>query len=97
MRKRWRITSQESRWSKIEAAFEGAYPSEIEGIYGPGVKMYQFADTSLSEQVQTLAGTKMGFWENENEKYPINLDFKNKSVFYSEGVSTSGTETSSRE
>tara|TARA_R110002012_G_scaffold5799_4_gene26905 strand:+ start:2458 stop:8340 length:5883 start_codon:yes stop_codon:yes gene_type:complete len=91
------INNNAQQWQRIEAAFEGAYPSELAGIYGPGVKVYQFADTSLSPLVQTLSGGKMGYWENENEKYPFNLDFKNKSVFYSEGVSTSGSETSATE
>ena len=74
------ITNSPAVWEQIEAGFEGAYPSELNGLYGPNVKVYQFADTSLSEDVQTAAGSKMGYWENENEKYPFNLDFRNRSV-----------------
>ena len=31
------INNNASQWQRIEGAFEGAYPSELAGIYAPGV------------------------------------------------------------
>lgn len=83
------ISTSAQRWGAIEAGFEGAYPSELSAIYGSNVKVYQFADTSLSEAVQEASGSRMGYWSNENERYPFNLDFKNRTVSANTGVEIS--------
>jgi len=85
------ITNSPGKWSLIEDAFEGAYPSELANIYGPKVKVYQFADTSLSQLVQDATDNNMAFWENENEKYPFNLDFLGKTV-QSQGIEFADSE-----
>jgi len=84
------ISNTPSKWALISNSFEGAYPSEIANIYGPKVKVYQFADTSLSPEINNDTATNMAFWENENEKYPFNLDFLGKTVQV-QGIETSGT------
>jgi hypothetical protein len=87
------IGSQKQLWEDIADTYDGVYPSEIAEIYGPNVGIYQIADTSLNTDVAALSqvptntsGECMGFWNNQNERYPINLDFLNKDVNMNTGA-----------
>ena len=83
-----KIGSDTLRWAYHRSRFGGFYGKEMYETYGPDMVIGKLADTSVVDdvidKVNAAYGTNkvpiMGFWENENEKYPINNDFKPKSV-----------------
>ena len=95
-----KIGSDTIRWFHHEQRFGGLYPKEMYETYGPDMIISKLTDTSISDEIVVKVNDAngnfgernpiMGYWENENERYPINSDFKPKSVTLAGGEVDAG-------